>query len=169
MADTEDAIPEGRAVPCNGPQMGLMWEAFGTKGIDEHQSKKARIARKFKCLMVVAKVFQPDGKGGMTQMDDPRRTKIFEDKTHMLTLNAEEAEHISDLLSKMKKQTNSDGTPVIDSTVADEVEDLETRVFPMWKAKVPESNGSAPELESHKTPLLESKVSAATAEGGTDA
>jgi hypothetical protein len=171
MTDEADTVAEeGRAVPVNGTQMGLLWQAHALKGCDDHQSDKARISRKFKCRMVTAMVFQPIPGGGFAEQEDPRGNKIFEEKTHMLPLTPAEAENFETLLTELKKKKDpKDGTPVIDATVADEVEDLEKRAFLMWKAKVPGGNGSAPELEAHETPLIESKEPAVTAEGGTDA
>lgn len=146
MADETDAvIEEGRAVPCSGTQMGLLWQAHALKGCDDHQSDKARVARKFKRRMVTAMVFQPIPGGGFAKQEDPRGNKIFEDSTHMLPLTPAEAENFETLLTELKKKKNQDGTPVIDATVADEIDDLEKRAFPMWKAKVPAGNGSAPD------------------------
>lgn len=134
-------------------QIGLLWRAFQIRGVDDDMPKKAAIARKFKSLMRMGKLYVEQMNGDIQERDDPRPgSKVFVDTGGMMEFTRSEAKYLRECLDELTKERLPNGKPSINAGIADDVEHLRETVIPRWLAKDPDEPKEPRKRASGKTP-----------------
>lgn len=131
----EMVIERNAAQHCTTEQAAILWQAFSLRGVGEDLPKKAAIAREFKSNMREAVVFHTNrSTGELEERPDPRGGLAFHPrKGALLAFTPEQSDYLLECLKELKSK-NEGGKPVIDSTVADDVQHVETVLLANWKA-----------------------------------
>lgn len=140
MSDETATTDEDTSPKCPNEVLGLLWRAFSLRGCDDGTEKKGRLCRRFKALMEEARLYIQNANGSVTITLDPRGGLQFPPKmAQVFTPNVEEAELLQERVKELKEKKNADGSPFIDSTVSDHIDDIEKIWLPMWLVKAPET------------------------------
>lgn len=122
--------------------MGLLWRAFSLRGCDDGLTMKAGLARRFKSHMMEAVLWVEQSNGDLLRKPDPRGGLQLANASVTFFPNGPEATYLKECVTELKAKRNQDGSPVINATASDHMEEIEDDLLPLW-------------LKQNDTPVLE--------------
>lgn len=121
---------------CPTEVLALMWRALSLRNCDDGLELKARMARRFKKIMEEAKLYIQQGNGDVRMQLDPRGgLQIPPNRPQVFAPPRDEAEYLKECVKELKEKRNADGSPFIDASVADHIDDIEKLWLPLWLAE----------------------------------